>query len=135
MKLADMTFKKSREVKAQLAPLIEKVLSNPETADLFDTAYAPENNKKGLGRSTGASMKLHTHLIDEHYDTLCSILSVMNDIPVGDIEEMTRGDVNKLIFDFLRDQDLVSFFMSAEGLERVGQSVISQNALMKQTKQ
>lgn len=126
MKLGEMSFEQSRLAEMKIIPEIEMIMSSEETASLFDDLFAPGTEKKSIIRRGAASKKLVSDLVGNHFDSICSILSVMNGMPLEDIKDQRRSEANRQITELLNDDDLVSFFISPEALGQAIQSAISQ---------
>lgn len=131
MKLGDMTFKDSRDAELLIVPIIEKIMSNKETARTSDELFAgeapkvsedaTEEERKEIRRASlrkrlDASKELTKRLVHSHYEDVCEIFAILNKEKASDIEEWTRAKANDQIADMLNDPDLVSFFMSSEAL-------------------
>lgn len=126
MKLADMSFENSRNAEMQILPEIEKIMDDKEISGLFDELYSSKTDKASNVKRVSASRSLVSRLVNVHYDSVCSILSIMNSTDIASIKSQTRGEANAQITDLLTDADLTSFFMSPEALVLAAQSAISQ---------
>ena len=67
--------------------------------------------------------KLVSHLVRKQFDGICRIFSVLNGVSVDEIAGWKRSEANGHIMELFTDEDLVSFFMSAEALAQAVQSV------------
>lgn len=123
-----MSFKQSRDIQMQIVPVIEKIMSNSNTAGMFDDLFAPGTGKSSSVKRGAASKNLVNNLLENHFEEICVILSLMNGISVEEVENQKRGDANAQIADLLNDSDLISFFTSPEALAQAIQSAISENA-------
>lgn len=127
MKLGEMGFKESRDAQMLIIPRIENIMKDEITSKLFDDLFLPsKTNKAKLTRIGSVTKELARNLIEDHFDDMCFILSVLNKTDVQEIENQSRGEANAQIADLLNDNDLVSFFISSEALGQAVQSAISQ---------
>ena len=134
MKLGDMTFEDSRNAELIIVPIIEKVMSNKETAKLFDAIlggnsekpYVEMDKKEKLEfvrKRVDASKELTKRLIYSHYDEICSIFAALHKVSAPQVKKWTRSEANEQIAEMLNDSDLQSFFMSSDALAQAVLSV------------
>lgn len=135
MKLGDMTLDDSKNAELVITPIIEKIISNAETAKLFDTILGgiegkqysemdTDEKKQFVKKRVDASKELTKRLIHTHYEDTCAIFAALNKVKVKDIKEWKRSEANVQIAEMLNDQDLQSFFMSSDTLAQVVLSAI-----------
>lgn len=135
MKLGDMTFEDSRNAELLIVPVIERIMSNSETAKLFDDLLGAEEGKSYtdmdvdekkifVKKRVGASKELTKRLIHSHYEDTCVIFAALNKINVSDVYKWKRSEANAQIAEMLNDSDLISFFMSPDALAQAVLSVI-----------
>lgn len=130
-----MTFEDSRNAEMIIVPIIEKIMSNIETAKLFDDLLGGNENKQYkemdedekrqfVKKRVGASKEITKRLIHMHYEDTCTIFAALHKIKVADIKKWKRSEANTQIAEMLNDGDLQSFFMSADALAQAVLSVI-----------
>lgn len=118
MKLGEMKLDDSKSASMLILPEIEKLRADTETAELLDTMSL----NSGLD-SMIASESLMRKLLNEHFETTCKILAILEQTNVETIKkEKTRNETKVAILEMLSDEDLISFFISSASLIAIMQS-------------
>jgi len=132
-----MSFEDSRNAELLIAPLAEKIMSDPNTAKVFDVilggsegkTYGEMTNEERLvfvKKRVDASKELTRRLIHDHFEETCEIAAILNSITVAEIKGWKRSEMNAQIGEIIQDGDMQSFFMSSDALVLAVLSDISQ---------
>lgn len=135
MKLGDMSFEDSRNAELLIVPIIENIMSNAETAKLFDDLLGGNESKPYTDMDAGekrqfvkkrveSSKELTKRLVHAHYEDTCAIFAALHKISAPEVKKWKRSEANAQIAEMLNDGDLQSFFMSSDALAQAVLSAI-----------